>query len=87
MRGWSNYFKHAVAKHTMSSPRKLRVAQGDPHRRRWKDVRRHHAGCNGRWVRPSADGVELFNLAKVPITRYWYRGAQIPNPGTLVNSA
>ena len=50
------------------------------HRWRWNDVRRHHTGRNGRWPRPSADGVELFNLAKVPITRYGYRGAQIPNP-------
>ena len=50
-------------------------------------VRRHHTGRNGRWVRPSADGVELFNLAKVPITRHRYRGAQIPDPRTLANPA
>jgi RNA-directed DNA polymerase len=57
------------------------------HRWRWKDVRGHHTGRNGRSVRPSADGVELFNLAKVPITRYRYRCAQIPNPWTLANPA
>jgi RNA-directed DNA polymerase len=27
-----------------------------------------------------ADGIELFNLAKVPITRYRYRGTKIPSP-------
>ena len=31
-------------------------------------------------TRPTADGIELFNLAKVPITRYRYRGTKIPNP-------
>jgi hypothetical protein len=35
----------------------------------------------------SADGVELFNLAKVPITRYRCRGAQIPIPWILANPA
>ncbi len=85
MRGCSNYFKHAVAKHIMSSLENFvwhRVIRcwKKLHRWRWKDVRRHHTGRNGRWVRPSADGVELFNLAKVPITRHRYRGAQIPNP-------
>ncbi|MBB4752395.1 hypothetical protein BJ964_006556 [Actinoplanes lobatus] len=27
----------------------------------------------------TADGIELFNLAKVPITRYQYRGDKIPS--------
>jgi RNA-directed DNA polymerase len=31
--------------------------------------------------RPIAfDGVELFKIAKVPVTRYRYRGNKIPNP-------
>ena len=87
MRGWSNYFKHAAAKRTVSSlenfvwHRVIRTA-GDG-----KDVRRHHSGRNGRWVLRAADGVELFNLAKVPITRYRCRGAQIPNPSILANPA
>lgn len=58
------------------------MAQGDPHRWRWKDVRRHHTGRNGRWVRPSADGVELFNLAKVPIRRYRVAAPRSPIPGS-----
>ncbi len=57
------------------------------HRWSWRDVRRHHTGLNGRWMRPAADGIELFNLAKVPITRYRYGGAKIPNPWTLANHA
>jgi RNA-directed DNA polymerase len=38
-------------------------------------------------VRPSADGIELFNLASVCITRYRYPGNTIPNPWTLANHA
>jgi hypothetical protein len=34
----------------------------------------------GRWLKPSADGIELFNIAKVPVTRYRYRGSKIPIP-------
>jgi RNA-directed DNA polymerase len=87
MRGWSNYFNYAAANHTMSSPENFM----------WHRVIRtagdgtmsadNHSGRNGRWVRPSADGVELFKLAKVPITRYRCRGAQIPNPWILANPA
>ncbi len=51
------------------------------HRWTWKDVRRRHTGPNGRWLRPHADGIELFNIAKVPVTRYLYRGSKSPAPG------
>ena len=92
MRGWAAYFRHAVAKHTMSSLENFvwhRVIRWwkQLHRWNWRDVRRHHTGPHGRWCRPSADGIELFNLAKVPITRYRYRGNTIPNPWTLANHA
>ena len=85
MRGWSNYFRHAVAKHTMNALENFvwhRVIRWfrKLHRWNWRDVRRHHTGPHGRWTRPTADGIELFNLAKVPITRYRYRGTKIPNP-------
>ncbi len=92
MRGWSAYFRHAVAKHTMSSLENFvwhRVIRWwkTLHRWRWKDVRRHHTAPTGQWARPSADGIELFNLASVRITRYRYRGNTIPNPWTLANHA
>ena len=85
MRGWSTYFRHAVAKHTMNALENFvwhRVIRWfrKLHRWKWRDVRRHHTGPHGRWTRPTADGIELFNLAKVPITRYRYRGTKIPNP-------
>ncbi|MFJ9370997.1 group II intron maturase-specific domain-containing protein [Nocardia sp. NPDC101769] len=92
MRGWSNYFRHAVCKHTMDSLGNFvwwRVVRWWKrlHRWRWKDVHRHLADRTGRWHRPSADGIELFNLAKVSITRYRYRGNTISTPWTLSGHA
>ena len=88
MRGWANYFKHAVCKHTMSSLENFawhRVIRWLMRLHRWKgkDVRRHLTGHDGRWRRPSADGIELFNIAKVPVTRYRYRGSKIPSPWAI----
>ena len=88
MPGGGNIFRrwvHAVAKHTMSAlenfvwHRAIRWSR-KLHRWKWRDVRRHYTGPHGRWTRLTADGIELFNLAKVPITRYRYRGTKIPNP-------
>jgi RNA-directed DNA polymerase len=92
MRGWANYFKHAAAKRTLGSLshfvwwrviRWLRAL----HRWKWKDVRRRFTTPDGRWRPITANGVELFNLASVPVTRYRYRGTTIPNPWTLPTSA
>jgi RNA-directed DNA polymerase len=85
MRGWSNYFKHAVAKHTFSSlahfawRRVIRWLM-TLHRWTWKDVRRWLVTPEGKWRRPHADGIELFDLQTVAITRYRYRGTKIPAP-------
>ena len=85
MRGWANYFKHAVCKHTLGNLahfawwrviRWLRTL----HRWRWKDVRRAFTTPDGRWKPLTADGIELFNLETVPVTRYRYRGSTIPSP-------
>jgi RNA-directed DNA polymerase len=50
------------------------------HRWRWKDVRRAFTTPEGRWKPVTADGIELFNLEAVPVTRYRYRGSKIPSP-------
>lgn len=55
------------------------------HRWNWRNVRHHHTGPNGRCVRPSADGIELFNLASVRISRYRHRGNTIPCRRRLKN--
>lgn len=84
-RGWSAYFRHAVAKNQFSSlasfiwwrlVRMLRTR----HRWRWKDVRRRFTAPTGRWLPIAADGIELFDMGKVTVTRYRWRGARIPNP-------
>jgi RNA-directed DNA polymerase len=92
MRGWANYFQHAVAKHTLSTLENLawrRVIRMlmERHHWTWTDVRRRLVTPTGRWRPPSADGIELFNIAAVPVTRYRYRGNTIPNPWTLPNHA
>jgi Group II intron, maturase-specific domain len=91
MRGWANYFKHAVCKHTLNAIDNFmwhrftwhRVIRWwmRLHRWQWKEVRRRLIGPNGRWRRPAADGIELFNIASVPVTRYRYRGSKILTPG------
>ncbi|MFF8919580.1 group II intron maturase-specific domain-containing protein [Streptomyces sp. NPDC015032] len=92
MRGWSNYFRYAVAKSTMQTLAIFvwrRVARWwmRLHRWSWTDLRRHLTDHTGRWRMPSSDGVELFNLGRVPTERYRYRGNKIPNPWPLANHA
>ena len=87
MRGWADYFRHAVCKHVLSKLarfawwRMIRWLSA-LHRWTWKDVRQHLVAPDGRWKPVTADGVELFNLEAVPVTRYGYRGNTIPNPWT-----
>jgi RNA-directed DNA polymerase len=92
MRGWANYFKYAVAKHTFKSLERfawwrvirwLRALHGW----RWTDVRRWLLTPHGQWRRPHADGTELFDLQTVTVSRYRYRSARIPNPWIGTNHA
>jgi RNA-directed DNA polymerase len=84
-RGWANYFKHAIAQRTFSKLqhyvwwRMVRMMR-TRHRWKWKDVRRWLTDHTGRWHPIRADGIELFNPETIPITRYRYRGNNIPNP-------
>ena len=92
MRGWANYFKHAVCKRIFSKLAAFtwwRVIrwQMQLHRWKWKGVRRRFTGPTGAWRPMAADGIEMFNLAAVPVTRYRYRGNTIPNPWTLPHHA
>lgn len=85
LRGWTNYFRHAVAKHTFNHLQQFtwwRIVKmmRARHRWRWKDVRRWLTTPTGRWRPITADGIELFNPASIPIVRYRYRGNKIPNP-------
>jgi RNA-directed DNA polymerase len=86
LRGWTNYFKHAVASRTFSHLRQFtwwRIVrwQRTRHRWKWADVRRWLTDPPGRWKPITADGIELFNPDTIPIRRYRYR-ASMPNPWT-----
>jgi RNA-directed DNA polymerase len=90
MRGWSNYFKHAVAKDRFASLhsfvwwRLIRMLKAR-HHWSWTDVRRRFTTTSGRWVPiTAADGTELFNMASVTVTRYRWRGNRIPNRWTPI---
>jgi RNA-directed DNA polymerase len=84
LRGWCNYFRHGVSSATFAYLR---------HYAYWRVVgwlRRRHRKRNWSWLRrtylterwPAHDGVELFNPVATGISRYRYRGAQIPLPWT-----
>jgi RNA-directed DNA polymerase len=48
-------------------------------RLRWRDVQRWLRGPNG-WRPIVLDGIELFNIASVRVTRYRRRDSNIPCP-------
>ncbi len=84
-RGWAEYFRHAVAKDTFDmlsqfTWRRVVAMVQTRHRWTWTDVRRWLTDPTGRWRTPAADGIELFKMANVSVTRYRYRGNTIPNP-------
>ncbi|MET9341902.1 group II intron maturase-specific domain-containing protein [Nonomuraea sp. NPDC003804] len=91
MRGWANYFKHAVAKHTLSKLDdftfwRLAHLLRARHRWNWGQLRRHLTAATGRW-RIAAGGIEFFRIEKVTVSRYTYRGNKIPSPWPTTNPA
>ncbi|MES1956252.1 group II intron reverse transcriptase/maturase [Salinisphaera hydrothermalis] len=82
LRGWTNYFRHGVSKRTFGYLRAFV----------WRRVvcwlRRKHPRLNWKQLRgrylpdwwPTADEVALSNPGAVSVTRYRYRGQQIPTP-------
>ena len=85
LRGWASYFKHAVAKHTLARLHTFvwwRVIRWVMHRHRmtWTAIRRWLRTPQGHWKPITLDGITLFSLATVPVTRYRYRGNSIPSP-------
>ena len=86
MRGWANYFKHAVCKHTLPQPRALRVArdqvadaaaplevEGRP------PLASPTPPAGG--SRPSADGIALFNIAACRSPATDTAATRSPTPG------
>jgi RNA-directed DNA polymerase len=91
MRGWANYFKHAVAKAIFSKLDaftfwRLTAMLRSRHRWSWGQTRRNLVTPNGQW-QIAAEGVEFFRIESVPVSRYAYRGTKIPTPWPLANPA
>jgi hypothetical protein len=84
LRGWAAYFQHGVSKRTLSAIGVFawrRVVRWLRKRHRRASLARLLRRYLPGWV-PTEDGVTLFNPVTVPVTRYRYRGAKIPNPWT-----
>ena len=80
--------RHAVCKHTFGRLAHFvwwRVAcwLRTLHRWGWKDFRRRFTTPQGTWKPLSADGITLFNIEAVPVTRYRWRANNIPSPWVL----
>ena len=86
LRGWANYFRHAVAKRAFNAIdsytwERITSWLRKKHRRiGWPELRRRYC-LPGSW-RLAYDGVRFKGAASVPIVRYRYRGYQIPTPWT-----
>jgi RNA-directed DNA polymerase len=85
LRGWCHYFRHGVSKTT------FRYLDDFAWRRTARWLRKRHPGRNWKWLRhrfytndnrwrPTEDGITLFDPASVEVTRYRWRGHQIPTP-------
>lgn len=90
LRGWGNYFRHAVAKHTFDSLRAFvwwRVVRWVMKRQRmpWSEITRRLRGPNG-WRTVVLEGIPLFDIASIPVNRYRWRGSNIPTPWTATTS-
>jgi RNA-directed DNA polymerase len=85
MGGWANYFRHAIAKNVFSMLDNFtwhRLIRMMTHRFRWrwKDVRQRYVTPEGHWLPITAGRTERRPIAAIPVTRYRYRGNNIPNP-------
>ena len=82
VRGWTNYFRHGVSSATFrylgqfTWQRVICWLRSKYRRANWKELRRRHLP---RWW-PTDGEVRLFEPARVAITRYRFRGADIPSP-------
>ncbi|GAC1605108.1 MAG: group II intron reverse transcriptase/maturase [Acidimicrobiales bacterium] len=89
VRGWANFFRHGSAAATFSYLRAivwrrvvLWLRRKHP-RGTWKELRRRY--LDGWWPAQGKD--RLFDPASVAVTRYRYRGQQIPSPWAMTDRA
>lgn len=85
LRGWCNYFRHGVSSRTFGYlahftwTRVVCWLRRKHRKANWKQLRRRHLDGSRAWW-PTDGETELFDPARVPVTRYRYRGEQIPTP-------
>jgi RNA-directed DNA polymerase len=84
LRGWTAYFRYGASKATFHTLRHYtwRRVVGWLRRKRprgtWKQLRRRYLYLPGWW--PADGAASLLDPSAVTVTRYRYRGAQIPSP-------
>jgi RNA-directed DNA polymerase len=89
LQGWANYFRHGVSKATFSSIDdhtwwRLIGWIRRKHKIGWRQLRRRF--CDRGW-RIAHNGVVFTGASSVAVTRYRYRGANIPTPWTPAQAA
>jgi RNA-directed DNA polymerase len=85
LRGWTSYFRHAIAGRRFSflryyTWRRIVAWQREQHRWNWTKVKRWLRRPDGSWRTIATQGAVLFDPTRVRIERYWYRGTRIPSP-------
>lgn len=61
-------------------PMAMRLSQAERHHWSWGEARRRFATPTGRWLPIAADGIELFRIASVTVSRHRNRAGTIPGP-------
>ena len=85
LRGWTYYFRHAIAGRRFSflryfTWRRFVAWQREQHRWNWTKVKRWLRRPDGSWRNITTEDTVLFDPTKVRIERYRYRGTKIPSP-------
>ena len=85
LRGWTYYFRHAIAGRRFSflryfTWRRFVAWQREQHRWNWSKVKRWLRRPDGSWKPIATEGAVVFDPTRVRIERYWYRGTRIPSP-------
>ena len=88
LQGWSMYFRHGVSKQTFdylewyTEERVMRWLKKRHPGLSWQTLKRRYLAHNEWGRRPAERGTTLFNVQKVTVSRYRYRGSRIPTPWT-----
>ena len=85
LRGWTYYFRHAIAGRRFSflryfTWRRIVAWQREQHRWNWTKVKRWLRRPDGSWRPIATQDVVLFDPTRVRIERFRYRGTRIPSP-------